>query len=193
METRALACAAAILAASASAVLAGDRFVAAFALGEIGDESRLETADIGVVEMFEGESRSFAVFEAPDQAALSDHLGRLGLPPQRLLAVNFVNSPEIGGGDPAGEKPLPGHAVYVIERPIPGVGSFPLEKKQMISRRSNASVRELGNAVEWDHSYLTSEGTFCIYRAVDEKAIMEHARLSGAPVKNITLTRGGDE
>lgn len=193
MKLQPFALAATILATSAPAVAAADRFVAAFALGELGDESRLASPDINVLEMFEGEARSFAVFEAPDEAALSDHLERLGLSPQRLLMVDFVNSPEIGGGDPAGEEPRPGHGVYVIERPIPGVGSFPLEKKQMISERSNASVRELGGAVEWDHSYLTSEGTFCIYRAEDEEAIMDHAKLAGAPVGIITLTHGSEE
>ena len=193
MKFRDLACAVAILTASASTVVAGDRFVTAFALGDIGDNARLDSADIGVVEIFEGESRSFAVFEAPDEEALSEHLARLGLSPERMLTVDFVNSPEVGGGDPAGEAPRPGHGVYVIERPIPGVGSFPLEKKQMISRRSNASVRQLGDKVEWVHSYLTSEGTFCVYRAEDEQSIREHAELSGAPVELITLTRGAVE
>lgn len=193
MKLRPFAYAAAILAASASFVLAQDRFVAAFTVEDIGDEAVLGSADIRVLEMFEGENRSFAVFEAPDEQTLSDHLDRIGLAPQRLLRVDFVNSPEVGGGDPAGETPRPGHGIYVIERPIPGVGSFPLERKQMISERSNASVRELGGKVEWDRSYLTSEATFCIYRAEDEESIRDHGKLAGAPVEAITLTRRGVE
>lgn len=193
MSTRSIVVAAAVLFASAAFAEAQDRFVTAFASGDIGQESDLTGPGIHVVEVFEGENRSFAVLTAPDRQALSKHLDGLGLTPQRLLPVDFVNSPEVGGGEPAGDMPRTGHSVYVIERPIPGVGSFPLEKKRMISKRSNDSVRELGGKVEWDHSYLTNEGTFCVYRAEDEAAIRHHAKLAGAPIDLITLTHGKAE
>ena len=92
----------------------------------------------------------------------------------------------MGGGTPAGDEVREGHRVYVIERPVPGVGSFPIEKKQKIAMASNAAVEKLGGAVEWDHSYLTSEGTYCFYCADSEDTIREHAALAGAALSKIT-------
>ena len=78
------------------------------------------------------------------------------------------------------------HQTFVIERPIKGVGSFPLEKKEGISRASNAAIEKLNGSVEWVHSYLTDVGTYCIYRATDEEQIAKHAQLAGAPLGPIT-------
>jgi hypothetical protein len=162
------------------------QFVAAFPATETAIEGQLSGQGVTLVESFAGSDRSFAVFGAADEAAVLARLDMLGIEPARLLPVEFINSPTVGGGQGAGSTPRAGHQVYVIERPIPGVGSLPLEKKQMISMRSNESVEQLGEAIEWDHSYLTSEGTFCVYRAVDEETIRKHAELSGAPIDLIT-------
>jgi hypothetical protein len=139
-----------------------------------------------LVESFAGTERSYAVFGAPDEPAVRAHLAAIGIEPITIMPVEFINSPVVGGGRAAGAMPRADHQVYVIERPIPGVGSLPLETKQMISQGSNAAIEKLGDTIEWDHSYLTSEGTFCVYRAEDEAVIREHARLAGAPVELIT-------
>ena len=138
------------------------------------------------VESFVADTKSWAVLEAESEDALASYLSALGIQPGSIMPVDFVNSPTVGGGVEAGESPRDGHKVFVIERPIPGVGSFPLERKQMISRRSNASIEQLGDKIEWQHSYLTSEGTYCVYRAVDEDAIREHAKLAEAPIATVT-------
>ena len=191
MKTLLLSAGIAILAAHAT--LADDRrFVAAFAADDVSPLADLVAADIDVVSVYEGEGRSFAVLAARDETLVRRHLGAIGLAPERLLPVEFVNSPVVGGGEAAGEDPLKEHTLYVIERPIPGVGSFPLEKKQAISARSNASIAQLGGQVEWDRSYLTSEGTFCVYRAEDEDAIRRHGELSGAPIELITPVSSGE-
>jgi hypothetical protein len=114
------------------------------------------------------------------------YLRAAGVQPGLIMPVNFINSPTVGGGVQAGESPRDGHKVFVIERPIPGVGSFPLETKQMISQRSNASIDILGDKIEWQHSYLTSEGTYCVYRAVDEEAIRENSKLAEATIATVT-------
>ena len=82
--------------------------------------------------------------------------------------------------------PRDGHQVYVIERPIPGVGFFGLDKKEKISKGSIAAMAKLGDVIEWDHSYLTSEGTYCVYRADDPDTLREHGALAGAPIGKIT-------
>ncbi|KNG94472.1 hypothetical protein ATO11_09085 [Pseudaestuariivita atlantica] len=79
-----------------------------------------------------------------------------------------------------------GLQTFVIERPIPGVGSFPLARKEGISRASNAAIAQMEGKVEWVHSYLTEVGTVCIYRATDEGQIADHAQLAGAPLGPIT-------
>ncbi len=129
---------------------------------------------------------SYAVFSAPDEAALTGFLEVAAITPEKISEVLFVNSPVIGGGEPPNAEPRPGHQVFVIERPIPGVGFFGLEKKQGISKRSNEAIAKLGEIIEWDHSYLTSEGTYCVYRADSPETLREHGALAGAPIGKIT-------
>lgn len=129
---------------------------------------------------------SYAVFSAENQGALETFLDEASLNAEKISEVLFVNSPTISGGDPAGPKPRVGHQVYVIERPIPGVGFFGLEKKQKISQNSNVAVAKLGEIIEWDHSFLTNEGTYCVYRADSPETLREHGALAGAPIGKIT-------
>ena len=105
---------------------------------------------------------------------------------EKISEVLFVNSPTVGGGQPAGESPREDHQVFVIERPIPGVGFFGLEKKKKISKGSIAAMAKLGDVIEWDHSYLTGEGTYCVYRADNPDTLREHGALAGAPIGKIT-------
>jgi hypothetical protein len=129
---------------------------------------------------------SYAVFSATDEAALKSFLQSAAINAEKVSEVLFVNSPIIGGGIPAEAEPRAGHQVYVIERPIPGVGFFGLEKKQKISKSSNAAISKLGDIIEWDQSYLTSEGTYCVYRADSPETLREHGALAGAPIGKIT-------
>lgn len=141
---------------------------------------------ISVEETLSAGADSYAVFSAGDELALARFLSDAGIEAERIQEVLFVNSPVVGGGAPAGATPRDGHQVFVIERPIPGVGFFGLEKKQKISANSNAAIEKLGDAIEWDHSYLTSEGTYCVYRADSPDTLREHGALAGAPIGKIT-------
>ncbi len=129
---------------------------------------------------------SYAVFSAENLGALESFFSDASVQAEKISEVLFVNSPAIGGGEPAGPKPREGHQVFVIERPIPGVGFFGLEKKQKISQNSNTAVAKLGEIIEWDHSFLTSEGTYCVYRADSPETLREHGALAGAPIGKIT-------
>lgn len=161
-------------------------FVAALPQGIPAIQDDSAGSEVTIIETFAGTDRSYAVFDAVDDGTVRQFLADAGIEPIRLMSVDFINSPEVGGGRMAGPEPRPGHQVYVIERPIPGVGGLPLETKQKISKGSIAAIDKIGDSIEWDHSYLTSEGTFCVYRAVDEDTIREHAALAGAPVALIT-------
>ena len=41
--------------------------------------------------------------------------------------------------------------------------------------------------MQWEHSYVAADKTFCIYLAEDEDAVRAHSELSGFPANKITL------
>ena len=46
---------------------------------------------------------------------------------------------------------------FVIERDIPGAGSFSPEKLKEISNASCGVLAELGPQIQWVHSYVTDD------------------------------------
>jgi len=75
---------------------------------------------------------------------------------------------------------------YVIERGVPGIGGLSAEEICGAARTSNAALAELAPSVQWQHSYVARDKTFCIYLAEDEDAIRRHAEISGFPATVIT-------
>lgn len=75
---------------------------------------------------------------------------------------------------------------YLVERDIPGIGSMSLTELCGAARASNQAVDQIGADVQWQHSYVAGDKSFCIYLATDEATIRKHAELSGIPVSNIT-------
>lgn len=74
---------------------------------------------------------------------------------------------------------------YVIEREIPGVGDLKPGQLGEAAKTSNAALDKL-KGIQWQHSYVTADKTFCVYLAESEDLIREHARLSGFPASRIT-------
>ncbi len=79
---------------------------------------------------------------------------------------------------------------FVIERNIPGVGKMSQPELGGAALASNKALVELAPKVQWQHSYVTVEKTFCIYLAENEAAIHKHAELSGFPASVITEVTG---
>jgi hypothetical protein len=75
---------------------------------------------------------------------------------------------------------------YVIERDIPGAGSFSKEKLKEISQKSNGVLKGMGPDIQWVNSYVTGDKIYCIYRAKNEDLIREHAKLGGFPADRIS-------
>ncbi|MGJ4854837.1 DUF4242 domain-containing protein [Labrys sp. KB_33_2] len=75
---------------------------------------------------------------------------------------------------------------YVIERDIPGIGSFSVTELCGAARASNQALATIGPRVQWQHSYVAGEKTFCIYLAESEEEIKRHSELSGIPFTKIT-------
>ncbi|MEM1076596.1 MAG: DUF4242 domain-containing protein [Pseudomonadota bacterium] len=75
---------------------------------------------------------------------------------------------------------------YMIERDLPGVGGMSTEELGGATTQSNAALAQLDGTVQWQHSYVAGDKTFCVYLAQDEDAIRKHAELSGFPATVIT-------
>ncbi len=75
---------------------------------------------------------------------------------------------------------------YMIERDIVGVGAMSEAELTGAARTSNAALAQLAPQVQWEHSYVAGDKTFCVYLAEDEAAIRRHAELSGFPASKIT-------
>jgi len=78
---------------------------------------------------------------------------------------------------------------YVIEREIAGVGKLTKAELGGAAKTSNQALSKL-SGIQWQHSYVAADRTYCIYLAESEDVIREHARLSGFPATKITeITR----
>lgn len=81
---------------------------------------------------------------------------------------------------------------YVIERDIPEIGSAEREALRDASQQSNgvlAAMKSENKNIQWEHSYVAGDKTFCIYIADEEALIHEHAERSGFPATTISLVK----
>lgn len=74
---------------------------------------------------------------------------------------------------------------YMIERDIPGIGGMSIVELCGAARTSNCAIEQI-EALQWQHSYVAGDKTFCIYLAESEEAIRRHSEISGIPVTRIT-------
>ena len=74
---------------------------------------------------------------------------------------------------------------FVIEREIPAVGSLEREELKGAAAKSNEVLAELAPDIQWQHSYVAGDRTFCVYLAKDESVIQKHAELSGFPANRV--------
>ena len=78
---------------------------------------------------------------------------------------------------------------FVIERDLPKVGSMEREQLKGAAAKSNDALAQLAPRVQWVHSYVADDKTFCIYLAENEDVIRKHAEISGFPANKITEIR----
>ena len=81
---------------------------------------------------------------------------------------------------------------FVIERDIPEVGSLEREELRGAAEKSNSvltAMRSENKNIQWEHSYVAGDKTFCIYLADNEGLIEEHAQRSGFPATQVTRVR----
>lgn len=75
---------------------------------------------------------------------------------------------------------------YVIERDLPAIGTADRDALRQAAVTSNEALAQLAPRIQWEHSYVAGDKTFCIYLAEDTDVIAEHARLSGFPATTVT-------
>ncbi len=57
---------------------------------------------------------------------------------------------------------------YVIEREIPGVGKMSREQLKQTAMTSCEAAAKLYGKIQWEHSYIAGDKTFCVYLADGE-------------------------
>ena len=78
---------------------------------------------------------------------------------------------------------------YVIERDIPAIGSAEREALRDAAQKSNSILAEMRaerKNIQWEHTYVAGDKTFCIYLADNEGLVHEHAQRSGFPATQVT-------
>ena len=75
---------------------------------------------------------------------------------------------------------------YVIERQIPGCGSWGPEQLRGVAQKSNEVLNALGPRIQWVHSYVTGDIIYCVYIAPNEEMVREHATRGGFPANRIS-------
>ena len=81
---------------------------------------------------------------------------------------------------------------YVIERDIPEIGSAERDALREASQKSNgvlAAMKAENKNIQWEHSYVAGDKTFCIYIADNTQLIDEHAERSGFPASTVTMVK----
>ena len=78
---------------------------------------------------------------------------------------------------------------YLIERGIPGAGSFTDEDMRKIATKSNEVLAGLAPRAQWVQSFVTDDHIYCFYLAEDEETVLEHARSGGFPADRISVIR----
>lgn len=79
---------------------------------------------------------------------------------------------------------------FVIERGIEGIGDFTDTELCAAARSSNTVIGEMKEFVQWQHSYVADNKTFCVYLAESEQVLRAHAEKSGIPADKITEILG---
>jgi hypothetical protein len=74
---------------------------------------------------------------------------------------------------------------YVIEREIPGIGNVSAEEAAGIAQQSCRVLTDMGPQIQWLHSYVVENKTYCVYIAPSEEEVRRHAETAGFPANSI--------
>lgn len=75
---------------------------------------------------------------------------------------------------------------FVIERNLPGAGNLTAEELKGVAQTSCKVLINMGPDIQWLQSYVTDDRIYCVYIALNEDMIREHARQAGIPANTIS-------
>ena len=75
---------------------------------------------------------------------------------------------------------------YVIERDLPGAGSFSGDQLRAVAQKSCAVLENLGPQIQWVQSYVTHDKIYCVYIAPNASLVREHASQGGFPANRVS-------
>ncbi len=78
---------------------------------------------------------------------------------------------------------------FIIERDLPNIGEADQASLSAAAEKSNAVLSAMQSEdkdIQWQHSYVAGDKTFCVYECANEELIHEHSERSGFPANSIT-------
>jgi len=75
---------------------------------------------------------------------------------------------------------------FVIERDLPGAGKLSEADLRGIATKSCEVLGQLGPRIQWIESYVTEDRIYCVYLALNEELIREHAKRGGFPATRVS-------
>jgi len=75
---------------------------------------------------------------------------------------------------------------FVIERDIPKVGRLDHTQLSGVAINSNAALEKMNGRVQWVHSLIAADKTFCFYMAESADDVRKHAQVAGIPANIVT-------
>jgi hypothetical protein len=81
---------------------------------------------------------------------------------------------------------------FMIERDIPAIGTAEREQLRDAAAQSNSVLSAMqaeGKGIQWEHSYVVQDKTFCVYLADSTDLIQEHSERSGFPASIVSEVR----
>ncbi len=103
-----------------------------------------------------------------------------------MMASLAVSAQKTTGNNQSTTKNNSEMKTYLIERDIPGAGALTPADLKGVSQKSCAVLKDMGDQIQWVHSYVTGDKIFCIYKAANEDLIRQHGKAGGFPVTKIT-------
>ncbi|HWB46171.1 MAG TPA: DUF4242 domain-containing protein [Hyphomicrobiaceae bacterium] len=75
---------------------------------------------------------------------------------------------------------------FVIEREFPGAGKLAEGDLKGITIKSNGVLANMGQQIQWLHSFVTDDKIYCVYIAPNADMVREHAKQGGFPCNRVS-------
>ena len=75
---------------------------------------------------------------------------------------------------------------YLIEREIPGAGNLSVDDLRGVAQTSCNVLNRMGPQIQWVQSYVTGDKVYCVYIALNEEMVREHAQQGGFPANSVS-------